>query len=165
MEQQEQNPQELVPPAASIPSNDEYQNLEIGFIRKRDSQLMYVRLADLFHAFKTADFINNEITIEDEVCQLNSFQKKIVILTFSLNVIKASSGGDGSYTIDGVTYTDNHEFQIPQMQNIVITLTADQGSGIGTVVDGGGNSYEVNNNAVTIPVAAAMTVTITFVGK
>ena len=165
MEQQEQNPQEVLPRGASIPGNDEYQNLEIGFVRKRDGQLIFVRLADLFQAFKTADFINNEITLEDEVCQLNSFQKKPPLQAFTLSVIKVAAGGDGKYWVEGVTYIDNHNFQIPQQQSVPITLTANQNSFVSSVVDGQGTSYEIIENVVTIPVAATMSITITFSGN
>lgn len=144
-------------------SGGDIKDMEVAIIRKRDKNLINVKFFDLLRYFKNADFINDEITINGEVCKLSSFQNKPDLVI--LSVIKATNGGDGSYIVDGTTYTANHEFQVQKNANVNITLAANVNSAFESVIDSNGASYLPNNNVVTIPVAAALTLTITFKGK
>jgi hypothetical protein len=157
------DPRQL-PQNAGILADDEYQKLEVGFIRKRDGQLMYVKMSDLFRQFHTADFINNEIVLSGEVCQLNSFQKKVeqVTLSVSLNL----NGGSGTYSVLGTVYNANHDFPVNKGTSLEITLTPDANSIIENVVDSNGIPYVPNTiNVVSVPVNASMTLTISYKAK
>ncbi len=147
----------------TVAISGDIKDLEVAFLRKRDKTLMNVRFFDLLRQFKSADFINDEISLNGETCILSSIQNKPEQVI--LSVIKTANGGDGSYTVDGIAYRANHEFQVAKNTNVNITLTADPNAAFESVIDSNGVSYLPNNNVVTIPVAAALTVTITFKGK
>ena len=140
-----------------------FQSQELGVVRKRDKQIVNVKFTELFRQFRTADFINNEITLNGEACFLDSFQKKYEPVV--LGVVKAGVGFDGTFTVDGVTYNANHEFTVNKGTNVAITITHDAASQVDTVVDSNANPYIPVNNVVTIPVSSALTVTITFKSK
>ena len=144
-------------------ANGAFKDAEVAFVRKRDKQLITVKVFELMREFKSVDFINDEISLNGEVFILSSFQNKpeTVILT----VLKNASGGDGSYYVNGTKYTDNREFQVTKNTSVEITLQPEANSYVDSVVDSNGAGYIPNNNIVSIPMAAQLSVTITFKSK
>jgi hypothetical protein len=163
MDPLQQNVQQPNTQRATIPVDDMYQNLEVGFIRKRDGELIFAKLGDLFRQFKTADFINNEIVLSGEVCQLNSFQKKPDPATLTVNW--NLNGGTGSYSVNGTQYTANHDFTVNKGTAVVITITPDSNSTVDSVIDSNGVGYQLNNGAVTVTVNANLTLNVTIKAK
>ncbi|MFH0895407.1 MAG: hypothetical protein V2A54_13305, partial [Bacteroidota bacterium] len=84
-------------------ADQEYNEIVVGFIRKRDGQLITVKLMELFKQVLKADFLNNEVTLNGEVCLLDSFRKVVIQNTLGLRFI--FEGGTGSIKVNGVEYS------------------------------------------------------------
>lgn len=134
---------------------------EIAFTRKRDGQIVNVKLFEIFKKFKTADFLNNEIVLDGEVLIVDSFRK--AYYEVRLSVVKNSiNGGNGVYQVNGVTYDSNHSFAVEKETKVYVTIIANQGSIIESVMDEEGNNYDVKENVVTVYMAKDHTLTINF---
>lgn len=136
---------------------------QVAFMRKRDGQLVNVSVIELLKQFKNADFINDELCINGEICVLSSLQDKYEPL--ELTVAIASNGGDGTFRVEETTYEANHAFTVNKGTAVAITLIPDENSEVESVVDDAAQPYTPVENVVTITVREAMTVTVTFCAK
>lgn len=154
----------MEPQIIQTPTDDEYQNMEFSFVRKRDDQIVNVRLLELLRQLINADFINNEITLNGDVCHLNSFRKKLQTITLTVDITK--NGCTGRYENNGDSFREYAEFTVPMNTIKTIRIFADEGFEIDTVKDGSSNLLIVDSEGfVNVPTSADIKVTITFKPK
>jgi len=142
---------------------NEFMNLELALLRKRDKQLINMKVLDIVHHFSTADFINNEIIVKGEVYVLNSLQKKSEPIDF--NVALVEHAGKGSYKVNSVDYNANHTFTVNKDTKLEISIAPDPTSEVESIVDNTGKTYGAATGGLTLTVSEALTLTITFKAK
>ncbi len=140
---------------------DDYQSIEVSFIRKRDGQAMKVNLLEIFRQLRTADFTNNEITLNGEVCRLNSFSKPSLSANLSINLLNVL--GTGAYQLDATIYRQNRVFAVPLNASKTIRIAPDPDSYIDSIHDSNGTSHVPDRNGnIIIAITADLTLTISF---
>ena len=142
---------------------NEFMNLELALLRKRDKQLINMKVFDIVRHFSTADFINNEIMVKGEVYVLNSLQNKFETLDFNVALVEHS--GKGFFKVDGIEYYANHTFTVPKDTQVVISIIPDAASEVESIVDSTGKNYETATGQLTLTISVALTLTITFKAK
>ena len=113
-------------------ADQDFNQIVVGFTRKRDGQLVTVKLLELFKQVLKADFVNNEITLDGEVCVLDSFRKVNLqpILGLRLNF----AGGTGYVLVNGVEYTNDCSILCKADETLPIAVKCNTGS-IGSITD------------------------------
>jgi hypothetical protein len=138
-----------------------WKDIEIGFVRKSDGKILNFKLIDVFKRFITADFVNNEIKINGETLIADSFQKPYYEVR--LDVQKNSlNGGNGSYQVNGETFSTNKSFVVAKDSQVQSTLIPDQNSLVKSVRDENNIEIPPVNNVVTIGMEKDHVVTIDF---
>lgn len=138
-----------------------WKDIEIGFVRKNDGKILNFKLIDVFKRFITADFVNNEIKINGETLIADSFQKPYYEVR--LDVQKNSlNGGNGSYQVNGETFSTNKSFVVAKDSQVQSTLIPDQNSLVKSVRDENNIEIPPVNNVVTIGMEKDHVVTIDF---
>lgn len=140
---------------------NELKNMLFGIVRKRDGKIINVNYLFLMHKYGKADWINNELNLNDEIYIANSVRSAYYEAT--LNVVKSTAhGGNGTYQVNGITYDGNQSFTVEKGSRVNITILPDQNSKIESVVDDLGNPYQPVQGVVTVEVNENRTLTITF---
>lgn len=139
----------------------EWNDMEIGYVRKSDGKILNFKLIDVFKSFCNTDYINNEIKINGETLIADSFRQPYYEV--ELSIIKNSiNGGNGAYQFNGNVYDTNQRFMVAKDTNVQSTLLPDANSVVKGVTDENMNTIQPINNVITIGMDTAHTVTIDF---
>lgn len=147
-----------------IPKGTLWKDIEIGFVRKCDGEIVNVKLFDVAKRFCTADFINNEIIINGETLIADSFCEPYIETRLAVK-INSIEGGDGAYKINNQRYDTDQSFIFPLGTEVQITIIPNEHSSIKIVRDENNRELRVVEFVVTITMETSHVVSIDFAGS